>query len=73
MELSSISSDVRANAVSVMPISAQTVVNTSTEGLETGEVSIPVKGFQMPAYRAQPKGKTGLPVYFVQLRPLSRL
>lgn len=52
-------------AASVMPISAQTVVNTSTEGLETGEVSIPVKGFQMPAYRAQPKGKTGLPVVLV--------
>jgi carboxymethylenebutenolidase len=52
-------------AASVMPISAQTVVKTSADGLDAGEVSITVNGFKMPAYRAKPAGKTGLPVVLV--------
>lgn len=52
-------------AASVMPIMAQTAIKTPTDGLTTGEVSIGVKGFQMPAYRAMPAGKKNLPVVLV--------
>ena len=44
---------------------AQTAIKTSAEGLTAGEVMIDVAGFKMPAYRAQPAGKTGLPVVLV--------
>jgi len=52
-------------AASVMPIMAQTAVKTSADGLTAGEVTIDVNGFKMPAYRAAPAGKTGLPVVLV--------
>ena len=52
-------------AASVSPIMAQTAVKTSAEGLTAGEVTIDVNGFKMPAYRAAPAGKTGLPVVIV--------
>jgi carboxymethylenebutenolidase len=52
-------------AASVMPIMAQTAIKTPTDGLTTGEVSIDVKGFKMPAYRAMPAGKKHLPVVLV--------
>ncbi len=49
-------------AASALPIMAQTVIKTPTTGLTVGEVTIDVHGFKMPAYRAMPAGKTGLPV-----------
>ncbi len=52
-------------AAAAMPIMAQTAIKTSAEGLTAGEVMIDVKGFRMPAYRAAPAGKTGLPVVLV--------
>ncbi len=52
-------------AAAVMPIMAQTAIKTPTDGLTVGEVTIDVKGFKMPAYRAQPAGKTNLPVVLV--------
>jgi carboxymethylenebutenolidase len=52
-------------AASVMPIMAQTAIKTPTDGLTVGEVTIEVKGFKMPAYRAMPVGKTNLPVVLV--------
>ena len=52
-------------AASVSPVMAQTVVKTSADGLVVGEVTIDVNGFKMPAYRAAPAGKTGLPVVLV--------
>lgn len=52
-------------AASVMPIMAQTVIKTPTDGLTVGEVTIDVKGFKMPVYRAMPAGKTNLPVVLV--------
>jgi carboxymethylenebutenolidase len=52
-------------AVSVLPIEAQTVITTPTDGLTVGEVTIDVQGFKMPAYRAAPAGKTNLPVVLV--------
>lgn len=52
-------------AASVLPVMAQTAVKTSADGLTVGEVTIDVNGFKMPAYRAAPAGKTGLPVVLV--------
>lgn len=40
-------------AMAVQPVSAQTIT-TSAEGLEAGEVKIPVKDGEIPAYRAMP-------------------
>lgn len=52
-------------AAAVMPVAAQSVITTDTQGLTAGVVNIPVGGFQMPAYRAAPAGKTDLPVVLV--------
>lgn len=52
-------------AAAVLPVMAQTMIKTDTEGLTAGEVMLTVKGQQVPVYRAQPKGKTGLPVVLV--------
>jgi carboxymethylenebutenolidase len=52
-------------AAAALPIMAQTAIKTPTDGLTAGEVMIDVNGFKMPAYRAAPTGKTGLPVVLV--------
>lgn len=52
-------------AAAVLPVCAQTVIKTDTEGLEAGEVMLTVGGQPVPVYRAQPKGKTKLPVVLV--------
>lgn len=51
-------------AASVMPVTAQTIT-TDTTGLTAGPVTIAVGDFKMPAYRAQPAGKSNLPVILV--------
>jgi carboxymethylenebutenolidase len=51
-------------AAAVLPVSAQTIT-TDTKGLTAGEVKIPVADGQIPAYRAQPAGKTNLPTIIV--------
>ncbi|WKB52388.1 dienelactone hydrolase family protein [Eleftheria terrae] len=51
-------------AAAVMPVTAQTLM-TDSAGLTAGEVSIAVGSFKMPAYRAQPAGKSKLPVVLV--------
>jgi carboxymethylenebutenolidase len=51
-------------AAAVLPAGAQSIA-TGTEGLVAGRVSIAVKGFQMPAYRAAPAGPSQLPVVLV--------
>ncbi len=51
-------------AAAVLPVGAQTI-KTDATGLSAGEVSIAVGSFKMPAYRAMPAGKTGLPVVLV--------
>jgi len=53
-----------AFAAAVLPVSAQ-AIKTDFNGLTAGEVSVPVGDFRMPAYRAQPEGKTKLPVVIV--------
>ncbi len=52
-------------AAAAAPLMAQTAVTTSADGLEAGTVHYEVNGFQVPAYRAAPAGKTGLPVVLV--------
>ena len=52
-------------AAAVLPVTAQTVIKTDHQGLVTGEVTIPVGSFKMPAYRAAPEGKSGAPVILV--------
>jgi carboxymethylenebutenolidase len=52
-------------AAAVLPVAAQSVINTSSDGLMVGEVTIAAGDFKMPAYRAAPAGKTGLPVVLV--------
>lgn len=52
-------------AAAVMPVTASTVVKTGSEGLETGTVTVMVDGQAVPVYRAQPRGKTNLPVILV--------
>ncbi len=52
-------------AAAVLPVMAQHVVSTSSDGLTVGEITIDVNGFQLPAYRAAPVGRTGLPVVLV--------
>lgn len=52
-------------AAAAAPLMAQTAIKTPSDGLTTGEVMIPVNGFNVPAYRAAPAGKTGLPVVLV--------
>ncbi|AVR95450.1 dienelactone hydrolase family protein [Pseudoduganella armeniaca] len=52
-------------AAAVLPVSAQTAVKTDSEGLSTETVTVTVDGYPVPVYRAQPAGKTGLPVILV--------
>ncbi|MGO4379289.1 dienelactone hydrolase family protein [Pseudoduganella sp. RAF53_2] len=51
-------------AAAVLPVSAETI-HTDTAGLTAGTVTIEVNGQKVPVYRAQPEGKTGLPVILV--------
>jgi carboxymethylenebutenolidase len=46
-------------------IMAQTAIKTSSEGLKTGEITVEINGFKVPAYMAAPAGKTSLPVILV--------
>lgn len=51
-------------AAAVLPVSAQTITTDST-GLDAGTVAIRSGDTSVPAYRAQPSGKTNLPVIIV--------
>jgi carboxymethylenebutenolidase len=51
-------------AAAVLPVTAQTI-KTDAQGLTAGEVMVSVGDFKMPVYRAQPAGRTGLPVVLV--------
>jgi carboxymethylenebutenolidase len=52
-------------AAAVLPVTAQTMITTDAQGLTAGEVKIPTKDGEMPAYRAMPTGKTGLATVLV--------
>lgn len=51
-------------ALAVQPVTAETIT-TSAEGLEAGEVKIPVKDGEVPAYRAMPAKGGPFPVVLV--------
>ena len=52
-------------AAAAGPAQAQTAISTPADGLDAGEVAYEVEGFKVPAYRAAPAGRTGLPVVLV--------
>lgn len=52
-------------ALATHPVAAQTVITTDAEGLVAGEVKIPVKDGEIPAYRAMPAKGKNFPVALV--------
>jgi carboxymethylenebutenolidase len=52
-------------AAAALPVMSQTVVKTDSQGLLTGEVTIPVGNFKLPAYRAAPSARANAPVVLV--------
>ena len=52
-------------ALAVQPVQAQTQITTDTNGLVAGEVKIPVKDGEIPAYRAMPAKGKNFPVALV--------
>lgn len=52
-------------AFAVQPVMAQTMITTDTQGLVAGEVKIPVKDGEIPAYRAMPEKGGSFPVAVV--------
>lgn len=52
-------------ALAVQPIQAQTQITTDTNGLVAGEVKIPTKDVEIPAYRALPTKGKNFPVVLV--------
>jgi len=56
-------------AAAVLPVCAQTMIKTDTDGLSVGQFNLMVDGQAVPVYRAQPQGNTGdkhsLPVILV--------
>ena len=52
-------------AAAVLPVSAQSVIKTDASGLSVGQFNVNVNGQDVPVYRAQPEGKTDLPVVLV--------
>jgi len=47
-------------AAAVLPAQARTTITTDTAGLTAGEVKIPTRDGDLPAYRAMPAGRGGL-------------
>lgn len=52
-------------AAAALPVMAQTAIKTSAQGLVSGEVTVEVNGFKMPAYRSAPEGAGPWPVVLV--------
>jgi carboxymethylenebutenolidase len=52
-------------AAAVLPVCAQTMIKTGSAGLTAGEITLDIKGQQVPVYRAQPEGGKNLPVVLV--------
>ena len=52
-------------AAAVLPVQARTMIVTDVQGLTAGEVRIPTRDGEMPAYRAMPEGKRNLDVVLV--------
>src|SRR6476469_6504340 len=52
-------------AAAVLPVCAQPMIKTDTSGLTAGTITVKVNGQEVPVYRAQPEGKTDLPIVVV--------
>jgi carboxymethylenebutenolidase len=52
-------------ALAVQPVVAQTTITTDATGLVAGEIKIPVKDGEIPAYRAMPEKGKNFPVVLV--------
>lgn len=52
-------------ATATLPVAAQSVIHTDSAGLTADTIQIVVDGQSVPVYRAQPQGKTNLPVILV--------
>jgi carboxymethylenebutenolidase len=52
-------------AAATQPIAAETVIHTSSDGLEVGVVSVPTQSGDLPAYRAMPATAGAFPVILV--------
>jgi carboxymethylenebutenolidase len=52
-------------AAAVLPVVAQSRIETTHDGLDTEEVALTVDGTSVPVYMARPKGKSNLPVVLV--------
>ncbi len=52
-------------ALATQPIAAQTVITTDTNGIVAGEVKIPTRDVEIPAYRALPEKGKSFPVVLV--------
>ena len=52
-------------AAAALPVVAQTQIQTDTEGLDAAESILVIDGQDVPVYRAQPRGKTNVPVVLV--------
>jgi carboxymethylenebutenolidase len=52
-------------AAAALPVSAQTVITTDSDGLVVGEVKVPAASGTIPAYRAMPASGQSFPVVLV--------
>ena len=52
-------------AAAALPVVAQTMIKTDTDGLTAGTVNVTVDGQVVPVYRAQPAGKKNCPTILV--------
>lgn len=52
-------------AAAVLPVMAQSTIRTSSEGLDSGEITVVSDGDDIPVFFARPQGKTGVPVVLV--------
>lgn len=52
-------------AMAALPVVAQTRIQTDTEGLDAGDSILVIDGQDVPVYRAQPRGRTNVPVILV--------
>ncbi|MEH6435235.1 dienelactone hydrolase family protein [Massilia sp. DD77] len=52
-------------AAASLPVVAQTMVQTSLDGLDAADHIVVINGQDVPVYRAQPKDRTNLPVVLV--------
>ena len=52
-------------AAATLPVMAQSMIQTDTSGLSAGDHIIVINGQDVPVYRAQPEGRSNLPVVLV--------